>query len=54
MKTDMRRELARQPFQEKIRKVGQLIQMATSLNRSESRKRLRNLLESATELYATM
>lgn len=28
MKTDMRRELARQPFEAKIRKVGQLIQLS--------------------------
>ena len=31
MKTDMRRELARQPFQQKIRKVGQLIKLSRKL-----------------------
>lgn len=31
MKTDMRRELARQRFEEKIRKVGHLIQLAAKL-----------------------
>ncbi len=32
MKTDMRRSLARQPFEEKIRKVGELIRLRLSLN----------------------
>ena len=31
MKTEMRRELARQPFEEKIRKIGQLIQLSAKL-----------------------
>jgi hypothetical protein len=31
MKTNMRRELARQPFQQKIRKVARLIQLATKM-----------------------
>ena len=31
MKTDMRRELARQPFEEKIRKVARLIQLAAKM-----------------------
>jgi hypothetical protein len=31
MKTDMRRELARQPFEEKIRQVARLIQLATKM-----------------------
>jgi len=31
MKTDMRRELARQPFEQKIRKVARLIQLATKM-----------------------
>lgn len=31
MKTEMRRELARQPFEQKIRKVGQLIQLSAKL-----------------------
>ena len=31
MKTDMRRELARQPFEQKIRKVARLIQLAIKL-----------------------
>jgi|GEM_PF-5213053 len=31
MKTDMRRELARQPFEEKIRKVARLIQLAAKI-----------------------
>ncbi len=37
MKTDMRRHLARQPFEEKIRKVGELI----SLSRKVKAHRLR-------------
>jgi hypothetical protein len=31
MKRDMRRQLARQPFEEKIRQVGRLIQLATKI-----------------------
>jgi hypothetical protein len=31
MKTEMRRELARQPFPEKIRQVAQLIQLAAKM-----------------------
>ncbi len=31
MKTDMRRELARQPFEEKVRKVGQLIMLSATV-----------------------
>jgi hypothetical protein len=31
MKTDMRRELACEPFEEKIRKVGQLLRLAASM-----------------------
>jgi hypothetical protein len=38
MKTDMRRELARQPFEEKIRKVGQLIKLSASMRSSGVRK----------------
>jgi hypothetical protein len=34
MKTTMRRELARQPFQQKIRKVGQLIKLSASMKSS--------------------
>lgn len=34
MKTDMRRELARQPFEEKIRKVGQLIKLSATVKSS--------------------
>ena len=36
MKTDMRRELARQRFEEKIRKVGQLIQLSAKLKRQRT------------------
>jgi hypothetical protein len=31
MKTEMRRELARQPFEQKIRQVARLIQLATKM-----------------------
>lgn len=31
MKTDMRRALARQPFEEKIRKVGELIKLSATV-----------------------
>ena len=37
MKTDMRRELARQPFEQKIRKVARLIQLAKKMNTASSR-----------------
>jgi hypothetical protein len=37
MKTEMRRELARQPFEQKIRKVAQLIQLATKLRAERAR-----------------
>ena len=38
MKTDMRRELARQPFQQKIRKVSQLIKLSTTVKSSRVRE----------------
>ena len=38
MKTDMRRELARQPFQQKIRKVGQLIKLSATMKSSRVRE----------------
>ncbi len=38
MKTDMRRELARQPFEEKIRKVGQLIKLSATTKSSRVRE----------------
>ena len=31
MKTEMRRELARQPFEQKIRQVGQLMQLSAKV-----------------------
>jgi hypothetical protein len=37
MKTDMRRELARQPFEQKIRKVARLIQLATKMKEERTR-----------------
>ena len=39
MKTDMRRELARQPFEQKIRKIGQLIQLAARLKAQRASER---------------
>ena len=39
MKTDMSRELARQPFEEKIRKVGQLIHLAARLKAQRASER---------------
>jgi len=38
MKTDMRRELARQPFEQKIRQVGQLIKLSASMKSSRIRE----------------
>ena len=38
MKTDMRRQLARQPFEEKIRKVGQLIKLSATVKSSRVRE----------------
>jgi hypothetical protein len=38
MKTAMRRELARQPFEEKIRKVGQLIKLSATVKSSRGRE----------------
>ena len=38
MKTEMRRELAREPFKEKIRKVGQLIQLSVAVKSSRVRE----------------
>jgi hypothetical protein len=38
MKTDMRRELAREPFEEKIRKVGQLIELSVAVKSSRVRE----------------
>lgn len=37
MKTEMRRELARQPFEQKIRRVGQLQMLPTSKKHDISR-----------------
>ncbi|HZE56263.1 MAG TPA: hypothetical protein VE031_00265 [Chthoniobacterales bacterium] len=54
MKTDMRRQLARQPFEEKIRKVGQLIRLrqkvkTAELNVSEEEALLESLDEAEAE-----
>ncbi len=38
MKTAMRRELARQPFEEKIRKVGQLLKLSATVKTSRVRE----------------
>jgi hypothetical protein len=38
MKTDMRRHLARQPFEEKIHKVGQLIKLSATVKSSRVRE----------------
>jgi hypothetical protein len=38
MKTAMRRKLARQPFEEKIRKVGQLIKLSAAVKSSRVRE----------------
>ncbi len=38
MNNTMRRELARQPFEEKIRKVGQLIKLSATMNSSRVRE----------------
>ena len=45
MTTEMRRELARQPFEEKIRQVGQLIQLSTKV-----KSRTRNEASNAAKL----
>jgi hypothetical protein len=37
MKLEMRQKLAREPFEEKIRKVGQLVRLAKNLPRPGSR-----------------
>jgi hypothetical protein len=37
MKPEMRQKLAREPFEEKIRKVGQLIRLAKTFRRRVSR-----------------
>lgn len=39
MKADMRRQLARQPFEEKIRKVGQLIKLSATVKSSRIREK---------------
>ncbi len=39
MKPEMRKKLAREPFEEKIRKVGQLIRLVKSFPRRPSRPR---------------
>lgn len=39
MKTDMRHQLARQPFEEKIRKVGQLIKLSATVKSSRVREK---------------
>ena len=38
MKSDMRRQLARQPFEEKIRKVSQLIKLSAAVKSSRVRE----------------
>lgn len=40
MKTDIRRQLARQPFEQKIRQVGQLIQLAARLKAQRASERV--------------
>jgi hypothetical protein len=43
MKSEMRQKLAREPFEEKIRKVGQLIQLAKSFPKRPARSAHRPL-----------
>jgi hypothetical protein len=38
MKPEMRQELAREPFAEKIRKVGQLIRLSRTFPRGQNRR----------------
>jgi hypothetical protein len=38
MKTEMRRELARQPFEQKIRKVARLIKLSATMKSSRVRE----------------
>ena len=42
MKLDLRRELAQQSFEEKIRKVGQLIQLSRDVKRRQLRGSLKD------------
>ena len=47
MKTEMRRALARQSFEEKIRKVGQLIQLSAAMKAQRIREVDKYALEAA-------
>jgi len=48
MKLEMRRKLAREPFEEKIRKVGQLVRLAKRFPRRSRRQTPRRLPPGAT------
>ena len=47
MKTDMRRQLARQPFEEKIRKVGELVRLSRKIKAPRVREDASHDLRSA-------
>lgn len=52
MKTEMRRELARQPFEEKIRKVGQLIRLSRKIKGQRIREDVEDFPQSGWSLPA--
>jgi len=50
MTLEMRRKLAREPFEEKIRKVGQLIQLVKSFSKKTGNLRAVNSFETRTTI----
>jgi hypothetical protein len=52
MTLEMRRKLAREPFEEKIRKVSQLLRLVKSFPRGQVKAEPKEFVEKGVEVYA--
>jgi hypothetical protein len=52
MTLEMRKKLAREPFEEKIRKVSQLLRLVKSFPRRQMKAKPKEFLEKGAEVYA--
>jgi len=52
MTLEMRKKLAHEPFEEKIRKVSQLLRLVKSFPRRQMKAKSKEFVEKSSELYA--
>jgi len=52
MTLEMRKKLAREPFEEKIRKVSQLLRLVKSFPRRQMKAKSKEFVEKGAEVYA--